>query len=488
MNTENNTYPISLDQVGLDPNIILETDSYKLGHWDMYEKDTQYVKSYFESRKGAKYDYTPFLGLQQILIDHLQGVVVTRENIEEAAEICREHFGDEKMFNREMWEHILNVHGGKLPIRIRAVAEGTPIPVSNVLMTVENTDPKCASLTNALESILTHVWYPSTVCAKSRFTKQMIKKFLEETADNTDLLVFKLHDFGYRGAATAGTAAIGGLAHIVNFMGTDTVPAMRAAKRYYGASYKGLAYSVPATEHSIMTSLGKEGEMSLVNRFLDQYPDKILSVVADSFNYCKFVKTIATEPFRSKILARKLPFVVRPDSVTPDLTTPEDVMLWTMQQLEADWGVTVNTKGYKVINAPVRVLWGDGIDVDGIEKILQKLKDYKYSADNIATFGMGGGLLQKVNRDTQRFAFKSCAQMRSGVWYDIYKEPLDPSKTSKRGHLKLVRVFGAHSSTYTTKQTVAGDYKDDELVIVFENGEIKRLYTFDEVRANAAVR
>lgn len=478
-----------------DRNVILETDSYKLGHWDMYPEGTEYVYSYFESRKGAKYDYTPFVGLQQILIDHLEGVVITREKIEEAAELSREHFGTDSLFNREMWEHILEKHGGRLPIEIRAVPEGTPVPVSNVLMTVVNTDPTlgkngrplCAPLTNALESLLTHVWYPSTVCAKSRYIKHVILDYMTRTSDNTDGLVFKLHDFGYRGAATAEAAAIGGLAHIVNFMGTDTVPAMRAARKYYGASYKGLAYSVPATEHSIMTSLGEDGEYSLVEKFLRKYTDKILSVVADSFNYYNFVKVLKTEPYKSLILARTLPFVVRPDSVTPTHTTPEELMLWTMQQLEADWGVTINTKGFKVIAAPIRVLWGDGIDDTGIEKILALLEKFKYSADNIATFGMGGGLLQKINRDTQRFAFKSCAQCRDGKWYDIYKKPLDTSKASKRGHLKLMRLMGAHGAAYYTEATKPGDHEGDQLVVVFRNGEITKRYTFDELRTNAKV-
>jgi nicotinamide phosphoribosyltransferase len=278
---------------------------------------------------------------------------------------------------------------------------------------------------------------------------------------------------------------IGGLAHLVNFFGTDTLPAMRAAKHYYGANYDGLAYSVPATEHSIMTSLGEQGEYDIVKNCLEQYPDKILSIVADSFDYYKFVKTMATEPFKTLILKRALPFVIRPDSVTPEHTTPEDIVIWTVQQLAADWGVTINSKGYKVINAPIRVLYGDGLDEVSIEKILIKLQQYHYSTDNIATFGMGGGLLQKVNRDTQRFAFKSSAQFRDGAWHDVYKKPLDITKASKRGHLKLKRIHGAHSATYITETTTPYDYNGDELVTVFENGEILRRYTFDEVRHNA---
>jgi nicotinamide phosphoribosyltransferase len=480
----------------LAANIILETDSYKLGgHWEMLPAGTQYSLAYFESRKGAKFDKTVFFGLQKILIDHLEGVVVTQEAIEEAALLSVAHFGDETHFNREMWEHCLNVHGGKLPIRIRAVREGTPIPVSNVLMTVINTDgtlkadgsPLYAPLVGALESVLTHVWYPSTVASLSRATFEIIRKYMQLSANSQDLLKFMLHDFGYRGAATADAAATGGMAHIVNGLGTDTVPAMRYAKFYYGAPYTNLAFSVAATEHSIMTALQEAGEFKLLERFLRRWKKKILSCVADSYNYYAFVKILRTEPFYSLIKDRELPFVVRPDSVTPDHPTPEDLMLWTLQQLEKDWGVVYNKKSYKVINAPIRLLWGDGITIEGIDKILAKITENGYSAENIATFGMGGGLLQKVNRDTQRFAFKCCAQFRDGQWFDIYKKPLDLTKASKRGHLKLKRLIGAHSATYVTETCKPFDHEGDELITVFENGVITHRYTFDEVRANAAL-
>jgi nicotinamide phosphoribosyltransferase len=462
-------------------NIITKEDSYKLNHWNMYPVGTQYVKSYFESRKGAQFEYTPFVGLQLIMMEHLEGKVVTREKIEWAAKLSAVHFGNPSYFNRAMWEHILNVHDGRLPIRIRAVPEGTPVPVNNVLMTVENTDPVCAPLTNALESLLTHVWYPSTVCALSRATKQMIKFFLDETAESDGGLAFMLHDFGYRGATSDASARVGGLAHIVNFMGTDTVPAMEAAVEYYGASLDGLAYSVAATEHSIMTSLGEAGEFEIVEQLLKEYPKGILSVVADSYNIYNFVKVIGSR-FKEQILKRDGVFVVRPDSITPTHKTPEELVVWILDQLSNDFGYTNNIKGYKVLNSKVRVLWSDGINKDGIEKILSFAKLYRYSAENLV-FGMGGGLLQKVNRDTQRFAFKSCAQCRDGIWYDIYKKPLDMSKASKRGHLKLVRDGNA----LTTVQTTVGDYENDELVMVFENGIITKKYTFDEVRKNAAL-
>jgi nicotinamide phosphoribosyltransferase len=464
-------------------NIITRTDSYKLNHWNQYPKGTQYVYSYFESRKGATFDETVFFGLQAIL-KTIAGTVVTQEGIDDAAKLCKAHFGSDTYFNRAMWDHILHKHGGKLPVRIKAVPEGMPVTVNNILMSVENTDPVCFSLTNALESLLTHVWYPSTVASLSRSIKKIYKSWLDGTAESDGGLLFMLHDFGYRGVSSDESAAIGGAAHLVNFMGTDTVPALEFIVDFYSGNkdYTGIAYSVAATEHSIMTSLGRDDEDKVVEKLLREYPKGILSCVADSYNYYNFVEYIVGMQFRTEILLRDGIFVVRPDSVTDTHKTPEELCLWTLKSLWKNFGGTINNKKYKVINPKVRVLWGDGIDRDGIVKIINMAVDAGFSVENFATFGMGGGLLQKVNRDTQRFAFKSSAQCRDGVWHDIFKDPLDSTKKSKRGKLALVKDENGDLVTVPLSDTTA---PVDILQTVFENGLITKEYTFEEVRVNA---
>jgi nicotinamide phosphoribosyltransferase len=466
-------------------NICGKTDSYKLNHWNQYPVGTQTVYSYFESRKGALFPYTVFFGLQYILKKNLVGQVVTRKKIEQAAYLAKCHFGDEKRFNRAGWEYILNKHNGYLPIRIKAVPEGSVIPTNNVLMTVENTDEEgCGWLTNYLESILTHVWYSSTVATLSRTVKEDINAFLTATTDALGGLNFMLHDFGYRGVSSDESAEIGGAGHLVNFLGTDTVPAMFLLAKYYNnGNLENIAYSVPATEHSIMTALGKEGEAQVVENLLNEYPTNILSVVADSYDIYNFVDNIVGKQFKGRILARDGVFVVRPDSVDPTHPTPESLMVWIFESLWNNIGGTINAKGYKVINPKVRVLWGDGIDKTGINKILEATKAAGFSIENIATFGMGGGLLQKINRDTQRFAFKSCAQKRKGVWFDIQKQPKDVTKTSKKGKLKLIKLNGEY------KTVGINEYPEyaDLLVTVFENGILLKEYTLEEIRKNAAL-
>jgi len=476
--------------------ITLKSDSYKFGHWDQYPKDTEAIASYFESRNGARFDETVFAGLQPLLIDHLVGKVVTREGIEKAAKLSKAHFGSEKLFNRAGWEHILNEHGGCLPVRIKAVPEGTAVSVSNVLMTIENLDPKCFWLTNYLETLLTHVWYASTVATLSRETKKIIKKYLEQTADNLGGLNFMLHDFGFRGVSSVESAAMGGFGHLINFLGTDTVVAMELIATYYrkdnvksideinledllnptrNLNYDGIAYSVPATEHSVMTARGPEAEAEVIGELIKNYPTGILSVVVDSYNYKNCVGTIIGKQFKDAILARDGVFVVRPDS-----GNPEEVTLDIIENLGKNFGFTVNGKGKRVLNPKVRILWGDGIDIRGVDNILGNLLVNGWSAENMV-FGMGGGLLQKVNRDTQRFAFKCSARKANGEWLDIYKNPIDKSKASKRGRLALVKT-GTKWETKAEKDVLP---ERNALVPVFENGKLLRFYTIEEVRKNA---
>jgi nicotinamide phosphoribosyltransferase len=463
------------DNVVADVCIIALTDSYKVGHANMYPKGTQKVYSYFESRKGAEFNETVFFGLQYIVKRYLTGRVVTARNIEAAAAMFKEHFGNENLFNREGWEYILRVHDGKLPVRIKAIPEGTPVTISNILMSIENTDENCWWLTNYLETILTHVWYGSVVATLSREVKKTLAHFYEQTSDNAGGLNFGLQDFGCRGVSCMEQAAYGGASHLINFLGTDTVPSMPFAVRYYGASFSGLGYSVPATEHSIMTSLGVEGEMEIVQDLLDEYPTGILSVVGDSYNIYTMAETLGTR-FNTQILARNGVFVLRPDS-----GDPEEVMLKLLGILWTHFGGHINTKGYKVIDPKIKLLWGDGIDIRGIRNILGAMLVNGWSIENIACFGMGGGLLQKVNRDTQRSAFKCSAQLRNNEWIDIQKNPLDVSKKSKAGRLKLIKVDGAYK---TVRLEEPGE---DLLVTIVEDGELKTEWTFDEVRKNAAL-
>jgi len=454
-------------------NIITLTDSYKLAHYNMYPDGIERVLSYFESRNGAKFNNTVFFGLQYLIKEYLEGKVVTLEKIEKAKAIVDVHMGAD-VFNYEGWKYILDTYNGYLPIEIKAVEEGSVVPTNNVLMTVVNTDDKCFWLTNYLETLLSHVWASITVATLSRATKLIFKDYLLNTTGSLDGIDFMLHDFGFRGVSSIESAGICGAGHLINFQGTDTLVAIETAMDYY---YSGVcAYSVHATEHSIMTAKGEEGEFEVFESLLDKYPNGILSIVIDSYNYKRFISEYA-EKLKGKILNRNGKTVFRPDSGAPVPTTID-----VLKRLEDVFGSTVNEKGFTVLNEKVGALWGDGIDYEGIENILYNMKLEKWSASNIV-FGMGGGLLQKVNRDQQRFAFKSSAQRRNGVWHDIYKDPLDKSKTSKRGKQYLYQDENGKYETTNVKD----DTRVNQLKTVFKNGKIIKEYTFERIRKNARI-
>ena len=463
--------------MNLDFNICLLSDSYKVGHRQQYPADTKRVYSYCEARKGGLFDHCVFFGLQYVLKSSLEGVVVTREKLDEADRILTAHLG--KPFDRSGWEHILEKHGGKLPLVIKAIPEGTVVPESNILMSVENTDEECYWLTNFVESVLLHVWYSCTVATLSLNVRRVNERMLEATGCSLKAAEFMLHDFGYRGASSNESAAIGGLSHLVIHKGTDTLPALKLGIDFYRADVNSVGFSVTATEHSVMTARGEEGESQVVGQLLKDNPEGILSVVADSYDIYRHVSDYLGKTHKQAILDRNGVYVVRPDSTSDRHTTPEAMTLWIVEQLGQDFGFTENAAGYKTIHSKIRVLWGDGIDASGIAEILQHLADHGWAADNMAAFGMGGGLLQKVNRDTLRFAFKSSAQERSDGWHDIAKRPTDLAKASKSGRLKLIRD-GERYVTVTQSQE-----GEDCLIEVFRDGVLLVDQAFEEIRKRA---
>lgn len=447
------------------PNILTLSDSYKVSHWKQYPPKTEKVYSYFESR-GGDFNEVTFFGLQYFLKKYLEGIQVTEEKIQEAKAVWDAHLGP-GFFNEEGWRHILEKHEGRLPVSIKAVPEGATIPTSNVLMTIENTDPECYWLTNYLETLLVQTWYPTTVCTLSRSIREMITGYLEATGD-PEGVGFKLHDFGFRGVSSPESAEIGGAAHIVNFMGTDTIAGAIAAMKYYNCEMP--AFSLPATEHSTMTAWGKEYENEAFRNVLDQYPEGLVACVSDSYDIYRACRDYWGWELKDKVLNRNGTLVVRPDSGDPHKVVNE-----VLEILGSCFGYEVNEKGYKVLPPQIRVIQGDGVDFDTIERIFITMMDNGWSADNIV-FGAGGTLLQKMNRDTCKFAFKCSSATIDGAERDVYKEPVtDGGKRSKSGRLSLVFRDGQY-------ETVKGDHPEDILTEVFRDGEVLVEHTFGDVR------
>ncbi|MDO5832117.1 MAG: nicotinate phosphoribosyltransferase [Methanobrevibacter sp.] len=461
----------------IENNICLLTDSYKVTHHYFYPEGTEKIYSYLESRVGAEFNKTIFYGLQYILKKYLEGPVVSQEKIDEADRLIAAHIA-EGIFNRDGWQYILDEHDGCLPIEIKAVREGTPVDVGNVLMTVENTDKKSYWLVNYLESLLLQVWYPSTVATLSAEVRKLSNFYLEVTGSVKDNLDFMLHDFGYRGATSTESSMLAGSAHLLSFSGTDTIPALTIPGNYYNDSNV-YGFSVQATEHSVMTSLGPEGELNQILNVINQAKDGILSIVIDSYDYRNFLKQAAmsgselNDAIMNFLDVEGNKVVFRPDSGEPVSTTIDCLNI-----LEGGFGSYLTDKGYKVFDSNIGLLWGDGLDYHKIRDILFAMKSNGWAAQNII-FGMGGGLHSSVNRDTQRNAFKCSAQLRNGEWHDIFKNPLDSSKKSKTGRFKLI-------SQDNSFRTIPIDGEgEDCLQTVFKNGELLSEDTFGDIKSRA---
>lgn len=427
-------------------NLILGTDSYKVSHWKQYLPGTEHVYSYLESRVENK--KTVFFGLQYFLKKYLCGEVITNTMLYDAITLCKKHFGTD-LVNVDGWRRIIDVHGGRLPVSICAVPEGSVTNTLTPLMTIENTDPELPWLTNYLETILSEVWYPITVATQSHEMKGTLMEYLEKTGTPEDIM-FKLHDFGFRGVSSPETAAIGGAAHLVNFMGTDTIPAIVMLKEYYGSDCAG--FSIPASEHSTITSWGKKNEVDAFRNMLKQFPTGLVACVSDSFNIFNACKNLWGTILHDEVMSRDGTLVIRPDS-----GDPVEVVLACLGILSDKFGFEYNDKGYKVLDPHVRLIQGDGIDHYMMKSILDTMKNNGWSADNI-TFGSGGALLQKMNRDTFSFAFKCSNVTVDGIDIPVFKRPITAmNKVSKAG-------------------------KFEGLPEIFRDGKLLTEYTLDEIR------
>lgn len=467
----------------INKSILLNADSYKFSQYLQDPEGNTNQFSYIESR-GGLWNQTVFFGLQMYLKEYLTKPI-TQEDIDFAEPLIKAHG---EPFNREGWEYILHKHNGYLPLRIKAAPEGLVIPVKNVLVTIENTDSNCAWLTSFVEtSLLRGVWYPTTVCSNSYESKKIILDYLIKTGDPS-LIDYKLVDFGSRGASSFETAGIGGIAHLVNFKVTDNITALLYGREYYNIDVAG--YSIPASEHSVACSYAAiapedivisndpKNELAYIRqmlKFLDNY--LMVSIVGDAYDIYNFAELLGS--IKDEIIEKTKggKFVV----LRPDSGTPPEVVTKCLQILDRHFGSVVNDKGFKVLNH-VRVIQGDGITQDTIDRILYRAMNAGYSADNI-TFGQGGKLLQGVDRDTQKFAMKCSSIIVDNVEYDVFKAPItDMGKESKRGRITLYK----NEERYFTDLEGRTDCVEI-LGIAFENGKLLEDYTFEEVRENATI-
>lgn len=452
-------------------NLIINTDNYKHCHYPLYPPGTEYVSSYIESR-GGPYPVTMFVGLQAFIREYLMHPV-TLEDIDEAEFIVREQG---MHFNRDNWLGILNDYGGYLPVEIEALPEGMVVPTRTPLVQLINTDPKYFWATSFFETaLLRAVWYPSTIGTVSWLCKQMIREALNRTSDNGYLLRNILHDYGARGVSSQQSAALGGLAHLVNFDQSDTVPGIVYAKRMYNAGK--VSNSGPNSEHAGFTAWGRDHEVDALRNMLEVFaPEGCALLLTDTYDHENCVKNIIGGVLKDQV--RNFPGLV---GVRPDSGDVVQVTADTTEWLMDAFGYEVNSKGFKLLPPFVRTVQGDGVTFSSLPLVFKELERRGLAADN-AVFGMGGGLLQHFNRDTFNFGQKANAVCVNGEWRDIAKSPTGAGfKSSKAGRQAVVRDGD------TVKSVLRDQVKSSENLLqpVFRNGKLLKKWDFKEVIANS---
>lgn len=464
-------------------NKVMAADSYKYTHPHLYVKGSKNMFDYAEARSVKIYEKTLFNGLKPLL--KMFATPITKREVDEA-EICAMFHGIE--FYREGWNVILNKYNGLLPITVRAVKEGSLIPNGNPLYSIELTedDDKVYWVVSWLETILMKVWYTCNIGTRSFYVKKMLIE-MGRITDENPFVDYQYHNFGDRGSPFMEAASVGGASHLMLFKGTDSFHSLKYIVNTYNLKIEdiaNLAHSIDASEHSTITSWGRDGERAFVLNFLEKNKRKaIIACVGDSYDIFEFTDFVTKGEFKEKIESSDYPtFVIRPDS--GDAVDVINMMLNIMEKNGVAY--TVNKKGYKVFNK-YRIIWGDGINMETMRDILSHLILRKYSTQNMA-FGSGGWLMQQHDRDTLGFAIK-CSEitLADGETRYVFKDPITaPGKKSKKGRV----------TTYLNKETneyfcdIMGKFQDDEnivdvLEVVFVNGVLVDDENFFDIRDRA---
>ena len=486
-------------------NPMFNTDGYKLDHRRQYPKGTEYVYSNWTPR-GSRIDGVDevvFFGLQYTIRKHLMEDFEKDFFGRDVDEVCDEY---QKMLDSYLGpndvgtDHIRALHNlGYLPLRFAALPEGTRVPLRVPMFTLENTHPDFFWLTNYFETLLSSVlWMPSTTATLAARVRELLNAWAAFTGEALDGVGFQGHDFSMRGMAGLEAATISAMGHLVAFTGTETVPVLSEIAKYYPMSGF-LAGTVPATEHSVMCAGGKEDERETFQRLLDLYPNHILSVVSDTWDFWNVLTDILPS-LKDQILARaenggKL--VVRPDSGDPadiicgtakhpNHATPEEK--GAIELLWDEFGGTVNEDGYKVLNPAVGLIYGDSMNYDRIDDICVRLAAKGFASTNVV-FGLGSFGYQYQTRDTFGFAMKATNVVIDGVETAIFKDPKtdDGLKRSLKGRIAVLRdsadeLFAIDEQSHYELKMLGGE---NLLETVWEDGKFVREVSFDEVRANA---
>ncbi len=490
-------------------NSMLLTDGYKTGHHQQYPEGTTLVYSNFTPRSNK---YAP-KGCDKVVSFGQQMMMINIHNLfnegffkRDKSEVCSEIKNELSMYLNSDYDvtHFEKLHDlGYLPINVKAITEGTLVPIKVPVLTIYNTLPEFYWIPNFLETLISNLlWKPMTSATIAYSYRNILTKWAEKTdRNNIEFVNWQGHDFSMRGMDSPDATITSGLGHLTSFFGTDSLPAIYGARKFYNETGF-VGGSVPATEHSVMCAGGKEDEIETFRRLLNTYPKGIVSVVSDTWDLWK-VCTEHVVTLKDEIMNRDGKLVIRPDSGNPvdilcgipDATpltqhklqyrTLTGDISWKEQKgvIELLWDVfggTVNEQGYKVLDPHIGAIYGDSITVDRADEICERLEAKGFASTNVV-LGIGSFTYQYNTRDTFGFAMKATYVEVGGDKREIFKDPItdDGTKKSATGLLCVTDFDGEY---ILTDRVDWDTERRGELKSIYEDGVFYNQTTLTEIR------
>ena len=479
-------------------------DFYKISHKSLYPQDTELIYSTWTARNSLKkgIDEVVFFGLQafvkEYLIDYFNNNFFNRtveHVVEEYVRVIKYCLDVENPDT----QHIKALHNlGYLPVQIKAVKEGTLVPIKCPMITIENTLPEFFWITNYLETIMSNMlWQPTTSATIAYEYKKILTEYAKATyGENAENIVnFQCHDFSMRGMSSLESAKSSGAGHLLSFTGSDTIPAILYMEDFYNADVQQevIGKSIPATEHSIQSAYGKDELASFKHILTEVYPEGYISIVSDTWDLWNVIESVI-KPLKDIIMHRQGKFVVRPDSGDPVKVICGDPEGETYAEqcgvVELLWqifGGTMSDKGYKLLDTHIGCIYGDAISLERCEEICRQLKANGYASTNMV-FGVGSFSYQYNTRDTFGFALKSTYGVFGGEERFLSKDPITDSGVKKSQKGMVVVYKGRHCKLkYIDELDVrryrqAMDSRQNLLEVVFNDGELYRDQNLKDIR------
>ncbi|MDV3426308.1 MAG: nicotinate phosphoribosyltransferase [Bacillota bacterium] len=475
-------------------------DFYKTGHKAQYPKGTEKIYSTWTPRGSRKDGINKVVALgfqafiKKYLIDYFNDNFFNKtkeEVINEYTRVMKYCLN----ISRPDFSHIIDLHDlGYLPIKIKAVKEGTLIPLRVPMLTIENTIPRFFWVTNFLETLMSsELWLPSTAATLALQYKKIVTKYAQETNGDLSGVPFQCHDFALRGMGGFECSKLSGIGHLSSFQGTDTIPAILYIEDYYNANIEEelIGTSINATEHSVQEAYGKENESETYRHLIeDVYPNGFVSIVSDTWNLWNVLENILPN-LKESIMKRDGRLVIRPDSGDPIKIicgNPDGkTKLEKKGLIEILWdifGGTITEKGYKQLDTHIGAIYGDAITPERCVAICESLKEKGFASTNIV-FGVGSFTYQYNTRDTFCFALKATFAIIKGKEKQIFKDPITDSGVKKSLKGMAVVINKDNKIQCIDKLGVAEreSYKDiDLLEDVFVDGKLLREQTWSDIR------